>query len=160
MCVVLDNSAVSEVFGDNRPPAGAKFFDWIDSGRGRLIGGGQLLHELAQRGNFRLWWLQAVGAGVARQVDDNAVRAETMRLTEKEACQSNDAHVIALAVVGGARLLYTNDRRLQDDFKDQQLIDGPPGKVYSTLGTGRFTRRKRELLATSSCRLDEHDPQG
>ena len=52
-------------------------------------------------------------------------------LVERGVCQSNDQHVIALAIVSGARLLYSNDRRLQRDFKDRRLID-PPGKVYST----------------------------
>ena len=45
---------------------------------------------------------------------------------------SNDAHVIALAQVSGARLLYSNDSDLQDDFKDKSLIDSPRGRIYTT----------------------------
>ena len=152
MCVILDNSVVSEVFGDNRPPAGVEFFNRIDSGSVRLIAGGKLLKELAQRENFRQWWQQAVLAGVAEQVDDDAVHVATTRLTQQSACRSNDAHVIALAMVGKGRLLYTNDRKLQIDFKDRDLIDDPPGRVYSTRRSGNLTRGKRSLLATSSCR--------
>ena len=132
MCVILDNNVAFEVFGDDRPPAGEKFFNWINSGGGRLIGGGKLLEELARRDNFQRWWQQAVLAGLATRVEDDAVNAETIRLSDRRACKSNDAHVVALALVGGARLLYTNDRKLQRDFKDRKLIDGPPGKVYST----------------------------
>ena len=46
--------------------------------------------------------------------------------------QSNDAHVIALAQLSGARLLYTNDGDLQKDFRNKNLVDNPEGKVYST----------------------------
>ena len=151
MCAILDANVVSEVFGDRRPAAGEKFFDWIESGDGRLIGGGKLLSELTRRDNFRLWWQQAVLAGLVTHIDDIAVYRETARLEVQEACRSNDAHVVALALVGGARLLYTNDRKLQADFKDRKLIDGPAGKVYSTRRSGAFTRSKKKLLATSSC---------
>ena len=151
MCVILDNNVVFEVFADGRPPAGEGFFNWIDSGRGRLVGGGKLLKELGRNENFRLWWRQAVLAGRATRVADDAVQIETNRLADGTTCRSNDPHVIALAVVGGARLLYTNDRNLQRDFKNRHLIDDPIGKVYSTRRNGSFSRRKRELLAGSSC---------
>ena len=152
MCAILDNDVVHEVFGDRRSPAGQAFFDWIDSGRGRLIGGGRLLKELARNESFGSWWRDAVLAGLATRVGDEAVEAETVRLTERKACGSNDEHVIALAVIGAARLLYSNDRKLQSDFKDRRLIDRPPGKVYSTLRGDAFTKNKRQLLAGSSCR--------
>ena len=159
MCVILDNNVVFEVFADGRPPAGEGFFNWIDSGRGRLVGGGKLLKELGRNENFLLWWRQAVLAGRATRVDDDAVQAETNRLADGTTCRSNDPHVIALAVVGGARLLYTNDRKLQHDFKNRHLIDDPTGKVYSTRRNGSFNRRKRELLAGSSCRLHAQGPR-
>ena len=151
MCVILDNNVLFEVFGDGRPPAGAGFFDWINSGGGRLIAGGKLLEELGRRENFSVWWQQAVLAGLATRVDDDAVCRETTRLATQGTCRSNDEHVVALALVGGARLLYTNDRKLQLDFKDRELIDGPPGKVYSTRRSRAFTHGKKRLLATSSC---------
>jgi len=61
-------------------------------------------------------------------------------------CRSNDHHIVALAVVSGARLLYTNDRNLTDDFKDKRLIDNPRGKVYSTTGSTRYDQGKKRLL--------------
>ena len=153
MCVIVDANAAREVFGTGRPPAGQGFFDWIDSGSGRLIAGGKLLKELARLEEFNRWWQQATLAGVAGRVKDDVVRAETTRLVERGACRSNDAHVVALALVGGARLLYTNDRKLQRDFKDRQLISGPPGKIYSTRRSTAFKQAKKALLAGSSCRL-------
>ena len=151
MCAVLDNDVVHEVFGKRRSPAGQEFFKWIDSGRGRLIGGGKLLKELARNESFRLWWQAAALSGLATRVGDALVEAEAVRLANREACRSNDEHVVALALVGGARLLYSNDDKLQHDFKNRHLIDRPPGKVYSTRRRGAFTRRKRNLLVRSSC---------
>ena len=37
MCVILDANVVGQVFGAGRPAAGATFFAWLDSGRGRLV---------------------------------------------------------------------------------------------------------------------------
>ena len=42
-------------------------------------------------------------------------------------------HVLALAQVSGARLLYSNDQTLQRDFKNSKLIKNPRGNVYTTL---------------------------
>ena len=160
MCAILDNCVVSEVFGARRPPAGEGFFGWINSGTGRLIGGGKLLKELARQKSFSVWWQQAVLAGLATRVDDDAVQLKTARLIEQRACRSNDAHVVALALVGGARLLYTNDRKLQRDFKNGELINAPRGSVYSTRRNDAFTRTKRTLLAGSSCTPATHNPRG
>lgn len=152
MCVVLDADVLFEVFGDDRPPAGKAFFDWIDQGRVRLICGGKLLEELAKRENFKVWWREALLAGRATSVDNKAVERETNRLIEENSGQSNDKHVLALALVGGARLLYTNDTNLRDDFKNPSLINNPRGKIYSTRVSSAFSSSKRKLLATSSCR--------
>lgn len=148
MCAILDNDVVHKVFGRNRPAAGKAFFDWIDSGGGRLVGGGRLFEELARNEKFRAWWQEATASGRVERVNDEEVEAETVRLAEQKACLSNDEHVIALAVIGGARLLYSNDRKLQCDFK--RLID-QPRKVYSTLRSDAFTKKKEKLLAESSC---------
>ena len=53
-------------------------------------------------------------------------------LQDAGACQSNDLHVLALAQVSGARLLYSNDLSLHQDFGNRDLISRPRGKIYST----------------------------
>ena len=151
MCVILDSNVVGEVFGTNRPPAGKGFFERIHSGRLRLIAGGKLLSELAHNEVFRLWWQEATRSGDVTDVDDRPVEEETRRLAKQKVCRSNDEHVVALAVVGGARLLYSNDKGLQKDFTDTDLINDPAGKVYSTIASKKFTPKKRQLLDRSSC---------
>ncbi len=155
MCAIVDANVAHEVFATSPQPAGEKFFNWLNEGTGRLVAGGKLLEELeASSKNFRAWASVAVGAGKLRIVNKNAVDTETNHIQSHGACESDDPHVIALAQVSGARLLYSNDRALQQDFKDKRLIDEPRGKVYSTSGGGSFQRSHDRLLKNKNlCRL-------
>lgn len=143
---IVDKGVASEVFGDNRPEAGREFFEWLDSGDGRLSSGGGNLDELRDHQAFRDWARFAFRFDRLRLVKDEVVRTETRRLEAAGSCKSNDAHVIALARGGGARLLYANDQALQDDFINPSLINQPRGKVYTTHVHKRFTNVHRGLL--------------
>ena len=121
--------------------------NWINNGNGRLVAGGLLMSELERSSpGFKAWSSQAQRSGKLLVENADEVENKTAALSEAGACKSNDHHVIALAQVSGARLLYSNDRALQDDFRDKSLIDSPRGRVYSTLGTSGFSRSHRNLL--------------
>ena len=143
MCAIVDANVAPEVFGHHRPPAGAEFFKWINQKGGRLVTGGKLLEEL-ERTSAREWVRQAMIAGRIRTGDDSQVDARAVEL--RDSCISDDPHVIALAQVSGARLLYSNDRDLHRDFRNKRLIDGPRGSVYSTRDDKEFRDRHRRLL--------------
>ena len=147
MCAIVDANVVAEVFGSTRPDAGEAFFRWLNEGKGTLVVGGQLRHELnAASKNFRQWARDALLSGIMKGVSDTRVDERTEHLLANRSCKSNDSHVIALAQLSGARLLYSNDSDLHQDFDDKSLIDNPRGKVYSTLRNKNFTRGKRDLL--------------
>lgn len=153
MCAILDANVAGQVFGAERPAAGQAFFEWIDSGHGRLIVGGRLLRELDRNGDFREWRRQALLAGRIMLLNDETVDGWTRKLEQENACRSNDEHVVAVAQLSGARLLYSNDGDLQDDFSDKTLIDQPRGKVYSTGVRDNLTPTHRRLLANRNlCR--------
>ena len=160
MCAILDANVVHEVFGVARPPAGEGFFNWLNSGGGRLVVGGRLREELNQSSQaYREWAQQARLSGDLKRLDDPEemeVNTKTEVLEQGAALKSNDPHVIALAQVSGSRLLYSNDSDLQDDFKDRRLINNPRGKVYSTLVNDQFTSdRRRQLVARAKlCQSD------
>lgn len=143
MCAIVDANVAGEVFGDGRPEAGAEFFKWINREGGRLVAGGKLLEEL-NRTSCREWARQAMIAGWIRSLDDDEVDARAAEL--RDSCVSDDPHVIAVAQVSGARLLYSNDGDLHRDFGNNRLIDGPRGKVYSTRDDKSFRNRHRRLL--------------
>ncbi len=146
MCAILDANVIHEVFGSNRSPAGEQFFHWINTGNGRLVVSDKLLEELdtASKG-FREWAAQALIAGRMRKSRADQVSEKAEELRQAALCKSNDLHIIALAQISGARLLYSNDRKLQDDFGKKALIDRPRGKVYSASISKDYKRRK--LLA-------------
>lgn len=146
MCAILDNDVAHQVFGGERPPAGVAFHRWIDSGKGQLVVGGQLRRELGGNHAFRLWLQQALLEGRARSVNDAEVEKRTAVLKQAGVCRSNDPHIVALAQLSHARLLYSNDDDLRHDFGNKQLIDRPRGKVYSTKQSNDFQASHRRLL--------------
>jgi hypothetical protein len=146
MCAILDTAVVHEVFSRCRPDAGEGFRRWIDSGRGQLVIGGRLREELVRYNAFRPWLVEALRAGRATSLNDAEVEKRETRLRQSGVCESNDQHIIALAQLSNARLLYTNDDALSRDFGKKELIDNPRGKVYSTKSGGEFNKRRRQLL--------------
>ena len=153
MCAILDANAASAVFGRHQGGAARAFLDWINDGSGSLVVGGKLRSELNKVGAFREWQRQAVLAGRIKNADDAAVDKRARELERVDKCASNDHHIIALANVSGARLLYTNDGELQRDFKNRDLIKKPRGRIYSTKTQSDFGRAHKGLLAASTCRI-------
>ena len=102
--------------------------------------------ELGESLKFAQWLRQAERVGRARSIPDQQVNDQTERLQRKEICQSDDQHVLALALVSGARLLFTNDRALQDDFRDRRIVPGVRGRVFTTLQTKEITTTHKRLL--------------
>lgn len=152
MCTIVDANAAHQVFGENRPSAGVEFFNWISSGTGSLVIGGKLREELNQMSSFKEWQKEAILSGRVILAEDNIVLAEAMNLSDSGLCQSDDEHVIALARLSGARLLFSNDYKLQRDFKDKKLIDEPRGSVYSTLKNRNVTSTHKNLLRKNVCK--------
>lgn len=146
MCAILDNDVVHEVFGQDRPPAGEAFRKWVDSGRGQLVVGGKLREELGENLAFRNWLRQALLGGRARSINDEEVEDRAAALKQAGVCRSNDPHIVALAQLSHARLLYSNDGDLRYDFGNKQLIDQPRGKIYSTRQSNDFQESHRRLL--------------
>ena len=154
MCSILDASVRDEVFvlKGQRSEASENFFRWIHKGKWRLVIGGKLKKELYEKGKFREWARQAIIAGLLREIDKEKVQVRTKKLKNQGEHKSNDPHVLALAQISGARLLYVNDRKLEADFKNKKLIDNPEGKLYLTRVSeefpngDKFTESKKKLL--------------
>lgn len=134
MCAIIDNNVRHEVFGDRetQTPAGKYFLDWAEGPRGNLVIGGELRRELNGYARFQLWLRTATRRNIVRSIADEQVESETRKLREQRICKSNDKHVLALARVSGTHLLFTNDQALQDDFKNKNIINNPPGQIYTT----------------------------
>ena len=152
MCAIVDNSARDEVFGRERTAAGQYFFDWLNKG-GRLVIGGRQKDELMGASKFRVWLRDALLAGRVYEIARGDVDAEETELDQAPTRQSDDPHVLALAKVSGARLLFSNDRDLQKDFKNPAILGhGVRGKIYTTVEhTDVRPVHKRLLRRTDLC---------
>ncbi|MCY4227537.1 MAG: PIN domain-containing protein [Gammaproteobacteria bacterium] len=149
MCAILDANVASEIFGKRKSRAGEEFRKWLDSGSSALalVSGGKLADELKGNAHFRGWSRTAIQYGRFRLVDRAEVETQAAKLRQSRACISDDEHIIALAQISHARLLFSNDANLHKDFKDKSLIHDPEGKIYSTLKNKDFTPSKKRLLA-------------
>lgn len=151
MCAILDADVRDEVFGGANSDAGKEFFNWIDGGSGRLVVGGANLTELMGNATFGLWRIEAEQSGRLIIERNDAVERRTTQLKDEGECKSNDPHVVALGQVSGARLLFSNDKRLHRDFRNSRLINKPRGRVYSTREKKDFDSAKRRLLTENVC---------
>lgn len=146
MCAIVDANAAYEVFGDNRTPAGAHFYEWLmRRNGGTLVAGGRLLRELNDNSNFRAVFADRLRAGRAKRVPDGEIDSALDELPN-ELVESDDRHVLALANVSGARLLFTNDNALQDDFRNRRIVGGTRGRIYTTGRVRNVTDTHRRLL--------------
>lgn len=149
MCAIVDADVADQVFGPgNRPEAGRAFFQWLNTGRGRMVTGGENWRELC-RTSAQKWMQAAIAAGRIHILDRATIDDKTSEL--KVACVSNDSHVVALAQISGARLLYSNDGDLHRDFGNKTLVDRPRGRIYSTKENDAFDKRLRGLLNKTRC---------
>ena len=144
MCAILDVNRAHEFVHPAPSEPVRQLKRWLENGRGRLIVGGKLLNELYVNKDVRQWIADLTWAGrtVLLSPDESRlVRERAKALTESGDCKSDDEHIIALAQVSGARLLYTNDKDLQADFTNTSLIKNPPGKLYP-ISANKTVRRK------------------
>ena len=146
MCAIVDANVGHEVFGPSQSPAGEFFLRWLNRGERPLVIGGRLLTELGRNAGFVRWLRAAQRAGRARRIPDDLVDAETGTVRSEGRHRSNDEHVLALARVSGARLLFTNDDDLQDDFRDRRIVSGTRGRVYTTGQSKDVSHTHRSLL--------------
>ena len=148
MCAILDSNVKGELTAPS-DEAGAAFYEWLVSGQGKVVVGGtkmrtELYVRPVERDSRLIAELRRAGAII--ETDDAEVDAEEEELRRRGACRSDDQHIIAVARLSGARLLYSNDPRLHDDFKDKALIDRPRGKIYTSGRSKAFSAVHRDLL--------------
>lgn len=133
----------------------APVMEWIVNSDGRMVIGGKLLRELERKDTARRFLAQLIRAGKAVRHSDLQVDREEQELVKSRRSKSDDPHVIALALVSGARLLYSEDRDLHEDFKNPDLLSRPRGSIYQnpshagllqhcrTCGFAKIARGKR-----------------
>ena len=149
---MLDASVRDQAFGRNPTPAGTQLRQWLRTRRGRLVVGGKLTAELKQSRDFASWLEAAASLGRIRNVGAARLEAKVTEMERHWTGRSDDQHVIALAVVSGARILYSDDEDLRADFRNRKLVPGAPGKLYPrSEGRARDDARARLLNQPDLC---------
>lgn len=143
MCLIIDTSKIALFLADPWGAPHRPIARWLSAGNGSVAIGGPLRVELERVGEARRQIREWIRAGRAAVVSDEAVSAEATVVAATGRCRSNDVHVIALARVSGARVLYTGDRLLATDFKDRRILTGPAGQVFRTETDSRHLRHTR-----------------
>ena len=149
MCAIVDVNNCHKIFGnlEQRTPAGHYFLDWLEGASGKLIlGGTKFNSEIGKVGHYIDWLKTAARTGHAHRVKDHLVDTAERELAADDVCQSDDLHLIALARIGGARLLFSEDHDLHEDFGNPSLVASPRGKVYSTRFDHEVSAEHRRLL--------------
>lgn len=144
MCIIVDTNRIGlllkEPPGDDTYP----IFRWLQKGHGTIVysTGGVFSEELTKRARrrFREW----SRAGWATAISVERFREDEEALRGGDVMKSGDAHILALARASGARLLYSGDADLIDDFKNKRLVDRPRGRIYSRAANA-------DLLTRSAC---------
>jgi predicted nucleic acid-binding protein len=146
VCLIVDANVAPKFLVQS-----SAIIDWLFGERGapRLVAAGKLREELAKNDNVRRQLVVLERAGRLRSANTERLRHEEQRLRAAATCVSNDPHVLALAIVTGARTLATDDNALAADFRNKQIMDRPRGSIYRDPEThGRLLRH------TSSCGVD------
>lgn len=152
MCAIVDANVANTLFGSSPSRGEARLLSWIESGASRLVIGGtkmrrELFHDASDA--TRLWLANALRRGTLLLADDDQVDEKEVALIVSDACESDDQHIIALAQINGARLLYSNDELLRNDFLNRELVDDPRGRLYPV--DGRRQQQERLLASNRLC---------
>jgi hypothetical protein len=132
MCLIVDTNRIADLL---RPSQDMTLLRHAVVGKrqqSRLVLGGRLLEEYWRLQQYRTIFQELERAGRLRRVDSVQVNAEEKRIVASALCRSDDAHVLALARISGARLLCSEDGDLCTDFRSKSLIDQPRGKIYAS----------------------------
>lgn len=129
MCIIVDNNRAHLFFSEPKADVALPIWQWLVEKGGILIYGGRLATELKGMAKAGKLLLELQKAGRAFREDDEAITSKEVQIRKDGKCRSNDQHVIALAQVSGARVLFTADRDLMSDFCRVELLR-PKGKVY------------------------------
>ena len=160
MCAILDSDVTNQVGTPSRLGAAQGFYDWLRSRRGGLVYSDKFLKEQifikSINNDAKNMIRQFEQSGIAIRVDPAEMEKERKYLLSvaDDITAKEDIEILALARASGARLLFTNDRKLQKDFKNSLLINSPNGRIYTTNDARTdYSDRYRTLLGRSDlCR--------
>lgn len=148
MCIIIDANLAHKFLNAGDEDV-VPLREWLIAGKGVIATGGKNKSEL-QNCSFRGVLQQFLLAGRVREFSATKIARKQGSLEALKELKSNDAHVLALAIVSGSRLLFSADFDLQQDFKCGKYIPKPKGKVYQRRSHLRLLREAPPCAAVNS----------
>ncbi len=128
MCIIIDANTSPHFKG--KTPEAQFVVNWIIDGKGTLETGGRNLDEI-RACPLRNLLQQFLLAGRVRLYRHQDV-IQYQRGLDQTKMESDDPHILALALVSGCRLLFSHDKNLHKDFTGKHFLS-PRGKVFQDL---------------------------
>jgi len=147
MCLVIDANQAGDFCKQEKPHLKC-LLGWINSG-GRVVSAGELERELFRVNAMRTLALEWSRRGNLIKLNAQEVTARKNQIAPM--CRSNDAHVVAVTIVGRADVVVTSDKLLIQDLKDTAIV-GSRRKIYkeNSASPGRVDRHAK-LLRSLDC---------
>lgn len=140
MCIIVDANVANEFAA--RSADAVPVLKKVVDGNLRMVCDHDLKEEWLRTRLGRLYQqLQLAGKIVEYTHEQTKIE---IAIVKKMPLKSDDPHVIALARVSGARILFSRDIRLHEDFKNLAFVPDVKGKVY------QFCKHRR-LLEEGKC---------
>lgn len=125
MCLIIDANCISEFLGNS--PAAKPVAQWLMKRTSKLaLGGSKLSGEYRKCGRILLILKELQARGQIHKCSDDLVDMKEAEIDGN--IKSDDPHIIAIAILSGARLLYSHDQLLHMDFSRL----APKGKIYQS----------------------------
>ena len=147
MCLIVDANKLADFLEEQPTRDSEPIHNWLRPGRkrrerrghaaetsGRRGGvvvyatAGKFRTEVSRAARARLEYLRR--AGRAKLFNESELE-EGRKLVAERHMTSDDLHVLALAAVSRARVVYTGDNDLMNDFRNRKVMGGMAGSVYS-----------------------------
>lgn len=130
MCLIVDTNCAAKMFSDAEEAKPIQA--WLLKSRSAIaIGGTVMANEYKLMHKFLSLLATLDSGGKIRRYEDVVVDREVESLEKLKICCSNDTHIVVLARVSGARVLYSHDNDLHSDFRNRAILT-PRGKVYQS----------------------------
>lgn len=129
MCLIIDTN-VAQLALVQQDSRFKPILDGLARNTVRIVIGGRLRKELLLIAGVTRVLKSLDQAGRVRSVRDQAVFECETNVVGRMSLNSDDPHILALAIVSKVRLLCTDDKALMADFTNKRIIDKPRGSVY------------------------------
>ena len=139
MCAILDANMFGE-FKNQSNEDMQPVWNWLEQKNGKIAyTNTRKFEEEWERGGLTDLIQQLQRTGKLKEIPARDVRQKENEL--KGQIESDDEHIIALAMVANVKVLVSNDEKLHRDFKNRNLVGG---KVYQTAS-------HKHLLTRDTC---------